>query len=282
MSGGTLATDYVGRREQAVATAHPEPLLRLAALLDADCPLHAGAPVPPGWHWAYFLPTTPQSRLGADGHPVQGEFLPHLPGRRRMWAGSRLVFDGQLRIGDQLRRRSEILAVEVKRGRSGPFMLICLEHRIASAGGASIVETQDLVFRQPAEPAAAGATEAADPPPLAEFRRIVEPDPTLLFRFSAVTFNAHRIHYDERYATAVEGYPGLVVQGPLQAILMLDLLRREHPRRPVAAFSFRAERPAFASAQLSICGRAAGTRIDLWVESADRVVSRATIETSRT
>jgi 3-methylfumaryl-CoA hydratase len=280
MNSGGAVKDHVGRSEQAVATAQPEPLLHLAALLDADCPLHAGAPVPPGWHWVYFLPTTPQRQLGADGHPVQGAFLPHLPGRRRMWAGSRLVFDGQLRIGEQIRRRSQILAIEAKRGRSGAFMLVRVEHRIASAGGASILETQDIVFRQPAKPAS-GVSEGGDPLPLAEFRRLVEPDPTLLFRFSAVTSNAHRIHYDQRYATAVEGYPGLVVQGPLQAILMLDLLRREHPRRPVAAVTFRAERPAFASAQLTVCGRASASGFDFWVESADRLTSRATVETAR-
>src|SRR5262249_21328743 len=197
-----------------------------------------------------------------------------------MWAGSRLVFDGQLRIGEQIRRRSQILAIDAKRGRSGAFMLVRVEHRIASAGGASILETQDIVFRQPAKPAS-GVSEAGEALPLAEFRRLVEPDPTLLFRFSAVTFNAHRIHYDQRYATAVEGYPGLVVQGPLQAILMLDLLRREHPRRPITAVSFRAERPAFASAQLAVCGRASAAGFDLWVESADRLTSRAMVETVR-
>ena len=270
-----VPVDCVGRSEEASETAELEPLLRLAALLEADWPLAAGGPIPPGWHWVYFLPRTAQSRLGADGHEGGDGILPDLPGLRRMWAGSQFVFDGSLRIGERLLRRSRIVQAQLKRGRSGAFILIRLEHSIEGEGGL-VREGQDLVFQAPTGQAEGAG--AATPLPAADFERMVKPDPVLLFRFSAVTFNAHRIHYDRPYATVVEGYPDLVVHGPLQALLMLDLLRRARPQARIANFSFRAERAAFLPAPLRIGGRASGAAFDLWIESAGLATSRARAE----
>jgi 3-methylfumaryl-CoA hydratase len=277
----TIPVDCVGRSEEASETAEPEPLRRLAALLEAGWPIAPGEAVPQGWHWVYFLASTPQSGLGSEGHASDDGLLPALPGLRRMWAGSRFVFDGSLRIGEPLLRRSRIVAAEGKRGRSGPFILIRLEHSIEGEGGL-VREGQDLVFRPPAEGGEmarlrgqAGTSGGAG---RADFERALTPDPVLLFRFSAVTFNAHRIHYDLPYATRVEGYPDLVVHGPLQALLMLDLLRRARPERHVANFSFRAESPAFLPAPLRIAGRETAAGFELWIESDGRVTGRASAE----
>jgi 3-methylfumaryl-CoA hydratase len=274
-----LPVDYVGRSEEARAVAVADPLLRLAAVLEADWPLDPGDPVPPGWHWVYFLPATPQSKLGIEGHGSGEGILPPLAGIRRMWAGSRFTFEGSLRIGSAMVRRSRVVAVDRKAGRSGPFLLLHLEHIIECAEGGLLREGQDLIFRPPAT-----ALKSERPPvsieraPVADFEHEIRPDPVLLFRFSALTFNAHRIHYDHPYATAVEGYKGLVVHGPLQALLMLDLLHRRRPDRRIASFNFRAEQTAILPAPLKICGRAEGGGFNLWIEQAGRVVSRGRVE----
>ncbi len=271
-----VPADCVGRAEEASEIAQAEPLQRLAGVLEADWPLSPGDPVPPGWHWAYFLPRTRQGRLGPEGHAGEG-LLPPLRGLRRMWAGSRFDFTGLLRIGAPLIRRSRIRAAEVKRGRSGPFILLSLEHEIAGPDG-SLREGQDLVFRPAAGGPASAPPSASPPSPRPDFERELRPDPVLLFRFSAVTFNAHRIHYDRPYATGLEGYPDLVVHGPLQALLMLDLVHRARPEARVAGFTFRAERPAFLPHALSIRGRASAGGFDLWIESAGLVTSRGRVE----
>jgi 3-methylfumaryl-CoA hydratase len=274
-----VPVDYIGRSEEARAIADAGPLRRLAAVLEADRPLDPGELVPAGWHWVYFLPATPQGKLGVEGQ-VSGEgILPPFAGLRRMWAGSRFDFEGSLRVGAAMVRRSRIVAVERKAGRSGPFLLLHLEHSIEGADGGLVREGQDLIFRPPSSAAKSEtASHSVERAPGADFEREIRPDPVLLFRFSAVTFNAHRIHYDHPYATAVEGYPGLVVHGPLQALLMLDLMHRSRPDRRIASFNFRAERPAVLPAPLKICGRAEGAGFNLWIEQAGRVVSRGRAE----
>jgi 3-methylfumaryl-CoA hydratase len=266
---------WIGRSHTAEAVARPEPLAALAALLDRHGAPEAGQPLPPAWHWTYFLPTAPQRTLGPDGHTETGGLLPPLRGQRRMWAGSRIRYDGVVTVGERLTRRSTIATIDAKEGRSGPFTLITLQHEIAGERGGRIAEEQDLVFRPPA---GAGAAAAPLPAPAGEapaaFERRLVADPVLLFRFSAVTFNGHRIHYDHPYATGVEGYPGLVVHGPLMAILMLELLAAARPGAPPARFAFRAERPAFAGESLRIAGDPTADGLALRVEAAGRVASR--------
>jgi 3-methylfumaryl-CoA hydratase len=269
----------LGRTEETRAIADVEPLFRLAAVLEADWPLNPGEPVPAGWHCAYFLPATPQSRLGAEGHASGVGLLPPLTGLRRMWAGSRFAFEGSLRIGSAMMRRSRILGLERKTGRGGPFLLLHLEHVIEGEQGGLIREGQDLIFRPPLADVEGGRPRRpAEKPQAADFERELKPDPVLLFRFSAVTFNAHRIHYDHPYATAVEGYGGLVVHGPLQALLMLDLMHRTRPDQRIASFNFRAEQPALLPAALRIRGRAEDAGFNLWIEQEGRVVSRGRVE----
>ena len=169
--------------------------------------------------------------------------------------------------------------IQASAGRSGPFLLLHLEHRIEGAQGGLVREGQDLIFRPPGSRLKHDKpSDPAERPPAPEFEREIQPDPLLLFRFSAVTFNAHRIHYDHPYATTIEGYPDLVVHGPLQALLMLDLMHRNRPGQRIVSFNFRAERPAVLPAPLKIRGRGEGEGVNLWIEQGGRVVSRGRVE----
>ena len=241
----------------------------LHGLLDAPGdPPAEGDPIPPLWHWLAFAPRVPQRELGADGHPRTGRFLPPVTGRR-MWAGGRLTFapDRAPRIGQHLRRRSEVSKVEEKEGRSGRLVFVTIAHEVRSTGDsdgsteAAVHELQDIVYRPPVDATASarattspGRNDPAQDPGW-DFGLDLVPDPTLLFRFSALTYNAHRIHYDRPYATEVEGYEGLVVHGPLQAIALAELCRRHLPDRPLRSFQFRGLRPAFDGNPLRLGGR---------------------------
>ena len=258
---------WVGRRTSAEDIAALPPVAALAATLDrTDPPPKAGDRLPPLWHWLYFLEAKAASELGPDGHPRRGGFLPPVPLPRRMWAGSRLSFLRPIPLGEPIRRDSEILKVEAKEGRSGPLVFVTVRHQVIAAGEAAIEEEHDIVYR--GSPKSGDPVPAAKPAPAdAAWARRLVPDPVLLFRYSALTFNGHRIHYDHPYVTAIEGYPGLVVHGPLQATLMLDLLRRQRPEAKVRGFSFRALSPVFADRPLTIGGRPAapGMSVALWV-----------------
>ena len=261
-----LLSQWIGREEQARDALTAAPLAGLAATLDRDDPPpQAGDALPPLAHWLYFLPRHRQSELGPDGHARRGGFLPPVPLPRRMWAGGRLEFRHPLRVGEAVVRTSRIVDVRHRSGRSGDLLFVLVRHQIENAAGLALVEEHDIVYREAARPgaeAAAGVPAPAD----AAWQRDVIPDDVLLFRYSALTFNGHRIHYDRRYVTSVEGYPGLVVHGPLQATLLLDLLRRELPAATVARFEFRALRPLFDTAAFRICGRPCGDRqVSLWV-----------------
>ena len=259
---------WAGRTETTHDVATAVPPRALAATLDRDdAPSRPGDAIPPCWHWLYFLPLARQSEIGADGHPQRGGFLPPVPLPRRMWAGSSLQFHAPLRIGQALERRSCIEDVRLKEGRTGPLVFVNLRHELRADGQLAIAERQDIVYRelpQPGEPAPAGVPAPAD----AQWMRRIEPDEVLLFRYSALTFNGHRIHYDRRYVTEVEGYPGLVVHGPLIATLLLDLLRRELPGATVAQFSFKAVKPLFDVAPFHVCGRRDGEHgVKLWART---------------
>ena len=261
---------WIGRREDHADTITAAPLAALAATLDRDDPPPGpGSPVPPLWHWLYFLPMARQSELGPDGHPRRGGFLPPVALPRRMWAGGRLQFERPLRVGEIATRRSEIASVATKSARSGPLVFVTVRHEISTAAGRALSEEHDIVYRDlPAPGSAAPAPPAA--PTDAAFAREVAPDAVLLFRYSALTFNGHRIHYDRRYVTEVEGYPGLIVHGPLIATLLLDLLRRERPDAAVRRFEFKAVSPLFDGRAFQVCGRPDGAnRFALWARNPD-------------
>ena len=260
---------WIGRSVVVEDSATPVPLRALTAMLDRDDPPAPGQPIPPLWHWLYFLPLHRQSEIGADGHPTRGGFLPPVPLPRRMWAGSRLEFRAPVAAGQALSRTSRIADVRLKEGRSGPLVFVKVQHEIAAGGRLAIVEEHDIVYRElpkPGEPAPAGVAA----PDNAHWTRRIVPDDVLLFRYSALTFNGHRIHYDRRYVTEVEGYPGLIVHGPLIATLLMDLLRRERPEAQVTHFAFKAVQPIFDTAPFEVCGRMEDARhVKLWARTPD-------------
>src|SRR5664279_4565095 len=226
---------WIGRSEERADTVTAAPLAALAATLDRDDPVPGpGTAVPPLGHLLYFLPVARQSELGPDGHPRRGGFLPPVALPRRMWAGGRLRFEQPLRVGDEATRRSTIADVASKSARSGPLVFVTVRHAISNGAGLAIEEEHDIVYRDLPAPGAVSQPPTA--PSDDSFSRRIVPDDVLLFRYSALTFNGHRIHYDRRYATEVEGYPGLVVHGPLIATLLMDLLRREAPQAIVRSF----------------------------------------------
>ena len=262
---------WTGRQEQQRDFLAQAPLDALAATLDReDGGYPAGVTVPPLWHWLYFLPAARQSLIDTDGHPQRGGFLPPVSLPRRMWAGGRLQFHGDLRVGVEVERLSTILDVSHKSGRSGELVFVKLRHELVQAGEVRITEEQDIVYRDPPRPGdPQPAPQAA--PATARWSRTVRPDPVLLFRYSALTFNGHRIHYDRPYAQQEEGYPGLVVHGPLLATLLMNLLRDECPRARVAGFSFRAVRPVFDTTAFQVCAEpeADGRGVRLWVQDGE-------------
>lgn len=246
---------WVGRTAHHDDTITAAPLAGLLALLDrTDTAATTGCALPPLAHWLYFLPKALQRDLGVDGHPLLGGFLPPVRLPRRMWAGGRLFFDQSLCIGDTATRQSTITHIAEKAGRSGPLVFVTVAHAISTARGLCVREEHDIVYRAPAQPGAALPTPARARTD-EHFSRTVTPDPVLLFRYSALTFNAHRIHYDRDHATQVEGYPGLVVHGPLIATLLLDLVRREVPEAAIAQFDFTAASPLFDIHPFTVCGR---------------------------
>ena len=265
--------DWIGRSESRDDLLTATPVAALSATLDRDDPAPvSGTLLPPLWHWIYFTPLTRQGELGEDGHAKRGGFLPPVPLPRRMWAGGRLDFLQPLRVGDAVTRVSTIKDVTVKEGRSGALVFVCVRHEFSNAQGLALAEEHDIVYRD--APATTGA--ASNPPQSApipaptpaprdeQFSREIVPDPVLLFRYSALTFNGHRIHYDRSYVTGVEGYPGLIVHGPLIATLLMDLLRRNRPDTSVKHFAFKAVRPTFDIHPFTVCGKVEGQKATLW------------------
>ena len=249
--------DWIGRTQSTEDLAAPFPVRALSATFDEkdDPDPKAGDPLPPLWLWLYFLEVAPQSKIGPDGHAERGDFLPPVPLPRRMWAGSRFSFDGEpIRVGETIRRLSEIKSVEPKSGSTGSMVFVTVRHTISGPCGTSFVEEHDIVYREAARP---GETpKPPRPAPTdATWTRSILADPVLLFRFSALTFNGHRIHYDQPYVTGVEGYPGLIVHGPLMGMLQIELARRSNAGKVVRSFEFRALSPVFGGAALGVHGR---------------------------
>jgi 3-methylfumaryl-CoA hydratase len=254
---------WIGRSEMVEDVASEVPLAGLAALLDRAEPWEDF--MPPLAHWLYFLTHARQSEIDIDGHPRRGGFLPPIDLPRRMWAGGRLAFDADIAIGARITRHSTIADVTSKTGSTGNMVFVTVHHEIATDAGIAIREEQDIVFREAPKPGAQSPARNTDIKPAEHSRRIV-PDPTQLFRFSALTFNAHRIHYDRDYCRDVEGYPGLVVQGPFTAMLLMDHLLTSVPNARVRSFKFRAQSPLFDTAPFALCLNKSEGGADLWAQ----------------
>ena len=235
--------------------------------------LSAGDPLPPLWHWLYFWDIAPRSGLGRDGHPALGGFLPPVGPARRMWAGSRVSFPGALRLGETATRVSTIASIAEKTGRSGRLVFVTVRHELSGGEGLAIVDEHDIVYREdngtnasarPGEPAPEGA----------QWSEQVDPDPTLLFRYSALTFNGHRIHYDREYAHDVEGYDGLVVHGPMLATMMVGLAARALPDRKISRFEFRGLRPVLDIDTFTVNADPDGAdALSVWVANGEGMLS---------
>ena len=270
MTSDSDLQSWVGRSETNFDSIGATPVLALNATLDrARMKVDTGTPLPPLYHWLYFLPLHRQSEIGPDGHARRGGFLPPVPLPRRMWAGSQFEFASPVQVGDAVERVSTIADVSQKAGRTGALVFVKVRHELRCNGATepAIVEFHDIVYREARQPS------DADPPPQPApadpaWQREVVPDDVLLFRYSALTFNGHRIHYDRRYVTEVEGYPGLVVHGPLIATLLLDLVRRSAPSAVVTAFRFKAVRPTFDLHPFKVCAapHSDGKTIRLWAQ----------------
>lgn len=254
--------DWIGRGETFDDALDPTHAARIAATLGKAAPA-AGQALPPLWHWAFFINPAMPDGLGTDGHPARGGFLPPADDRNRMWAGGRVEFRAPLRVGVPAQRRSAVADVREKTGRTGALLFVTVRHEYVQDGAVVIAEEQDLVYRQPTPPKLTGADAAPAP----QWRETVEPSPVLLFRYSAVTFNGHRIHYDHPYVTGAEGYPGLVVHGPLIATLMVAAFTHAHPGARLAHLSYRGLRPLIAPRAFEVAGRVTAPGVaGLWAE----------------
>ena len=267
---------WVGRSEKAEDLITPHVVRGMHAILDHEVAVAEGDELPPAWHWMFTLPAVRQSQLGADGHPKRGGFLPPIELPRRMWAGSDVEFHAPLRVGDRIERVSRIESVTAKTGSTGALVFLVVRHEISSSSGGLTVDLQRIVFRDAPKSDAAGEARAGAgaaparaeaPPGVSEFSLALQPDPVMLFRFSALTFNGHRIHYDLPYATEVEGYAGLVVHGPLIALVMLDALQRHRPGARVKKFAFTPRRPITTPTIMTAGGRREGDAYALWMEA---------------
>lgn len=262
---------WIGRMETSVARLDGWPLAGLHAALDNKEAVESGTALPPTGQWLYFQPLAPQSGLGPDGHPERGGFLPPIELPRRMWAASDMTYHRPMCVGDEVEKRSRIANVSSKSGRTGTLAFVTVEHSYLRSGMLMLSETQTLVYREAPSP--------GEPPPPPQpapdgalWSHEATPDSRLLFRYSAVTFNAHRIHYDEPYARQVEGYPGLVVHGQLTATLLIEAFRRERPAFAIGGFSFRAMRPVFAGTTIHLEGAGDGDGYRLWARDQDGAV----------
>lgn len=261
ISDETLAgyAAWVGREETARCVIAPESCDLMAATLDRDDPPHrVGDPLPTMWIWMGFRPHARRRDIGPDGHPARGGFLPPIDLPRRMFAGARHSFPAPLPIGVEIERVSRIASITPKRGKTGLMVFVTVRQTYSAEGVAAMIEEQDIVFREaakPGEPAVAPAKP--QPAPKAPWMRTWTADPVTLFRYSALTFNGHRIHYDRPYTQSEEGYPGLVIHGPLTATLLADLCRVETGDRPLSAWEFRGRRPLFDTGPVTLTGRLA-------------------------
>jgi 3-methylfumaryl-CoA hydratase len=260
---------WVGRTEDSEDWVTPTAVRSVKAMFDAaDLTTREGDTLPACWHWFFNNQVAAQSQIGPDGHPRRGGFLPPVELPRRMWAGSKLEFRSPIKVGDRLQRHSEILSVQGKSGSTGQLVFVTVRHTHRGAQGGETIDEQRIVYRE-APPAGSNPLPArAEPAPAdGEFVRHCSPDPVQLFRFSALTFNGHRIHYDHPYVTAVEGYPGLVVHGPLIALEMLNALQAAQPDLVLRSFDFTPKRPITVPMTMHAHGKRDGDGWSLWMET---------------
>lgn len=264
---------WIGRTEEVHDQLSDNLLKRIAATFGESAPAH-GKALPPLWQWCFFQESLPESALGSDGHPARGGFLPPADNRNRMWAGGRIEFFEPLRAGHDATRLSTISHIEEKTGRTGSLLFVTVRHDYSQDGRLVIREEQDIVYREPTPPKQSSGEDLT----LGDWREIVEPTPTLLFRYSAVTFNGHRIHYDYPYATATEGYSGLVVHGPMIATLSLRAFCRANPEATLRGFSYRGLRPLIAPQPFEVGGRIVRPGVaELWAGNEDGLAQRAEV-----
>ncbi len=259
--------DWIGKSEETSDTLTLSPAQRMAATLNKLEVFVPGTALPPAWHWLYFLPAVRLDHTADDGHVKRGGFMPPVDLPRRMWAGGRLAFHRPLHIGERALKKSTIAEINVKQGKSGALVFVLVRHEIIGEQGLALLEEQDIVFRE--APTTQSAPAAQTAPAEAQFSREIKPDPVLLFRYSALTFNSHRIHYDRDYCRDVEGYPGLVVHGQLTASFMLELLHEHAPNRVLKAFSFRAVSALYDHQPFQLAGRIDGEAVQLWALNAE-------------
>ncbi|KAB0492088.1 FAS1-like dehydratase domain-containing protein [Pseudomonas psychrophila] len=272
MSDNALSA-WVGRTEEIHDHLSLNLVTRIAATLGEQAP-RAGEPLPALWQWCFFQPAVEGSGLGGDGHPARGGFLPPADNRNRMWAGGRIEFHTPLKVGAQATRVSTITDVLQKHGKTGALLFVTVQHDYLQDGQLAIREEQDIVYREPTPPKLA----SGEPLPEGAWQESVTPTPTLLFRYSAVTFNGHRIHYDWPYATETEGYPGLVVHGPLMATLSLRAFCRANPAARLRRFTYRGVRPLIAPHPFEVSGRVvAAGKAELWVGNDEGVAQKGEV-----
>ena len=265
MNEAASTKDWLGRTRREEDEITPGAVQRLAATLDQDPTIfRRGSEMPESWYAILFAPIARESTLQPDGHLLTGDFLPPLHGTRRMFAGKRTKFVKSLRIGDMVSRVSTVTRAEPKTGRTGPFTLVTVMHEISGPSGLALTEEQDIVYRAAVE--SGSAVPQREAAPIADepaWSKPIELDPVLVFRYSALTFNAHRIHYDLPYTRDVEGYPALVMNGGLTALLLIETAR-PHLSRPIAAYAARAMSPLFIGQRVAFNGRLAGDTAALW------------------
>ena len=269
---------WIGKREEIADVLEPARSNALIAACGAVAAQQPGDPLPLLHHWLYFWNVQPPQGLGADGHPAKGGFLPPVPLPRRMWAGGRLRFEQALHLGERVSKASTILKVEEKNGKSGRLVFVTVEHRLFGENGLAIVEEQDLVYRGAAAPGSITGPDTAAAAPQCAWHRTLFPDEVLLFRYSALTMNGHRIHYDLPYARDEEAYPALVVHGPFQATCLAAMAQRELGA-PLRTFDFRGQSPAFAGTTLHVCGDPGEDGARVWTEQGGvrNMVATATV-----
>lgn len=264
--------DWIGRSRTTEDVVTPAMVAGLNATLDTETVAQASGPAPQGIHWLLANPHAPMREIDADGHPRRGDFLPPIDLPRRMWAASEVTYVAPIAIGEPLRITSTVASITPKTGSTGALVFVAVDHRITAQDEMRVVERQTIVYREPGGNASADASE----PTPAAFERVVTPDPVMLFRYSALTFNAHRIHYDRSYARDVEGYPDLVVHGPLTASLLIDLCARTFGPNRLKTFAFRGVGPAYVGQALRLCGNRTDTGLTLEATADGHVAVRAT------
>lgn len=266
--------DWVGKTETIEDVIDYVLVGRMAATLGTKLPERTGL-LPHLWHWMYFQPTLSFHSLGEDGHPSRGEFLPPAENLNRMWAGGRLKFFHPLIIGEPAKRISTIREITEKQGRSGKLLFVTVEHKHIQNGETALLEEQDIVYREPTK----FVNKKSTPCPEGQWSETHEANSVTLFRYSAVTFNAHRIHYDYPYVTDKEGYPGLLVQGQLLATLALQAFKNANPDARLSNFSFRSQRPIFCPDKFITAGQETSAgKAELWVGNENGIAQSSSVE----